>query len=60
MNKLLARLPERFQWTLHNIVGHPISEILFQVGLKPLGDRIHDATLPVADFARSTPREGRG
>lgn len=46
MNDFLGRLPERFQWTLHNIVGHPLSEILFQVGLGTLSNRVHDATVP--------------
>lgn len=46
MNKLLGKLPKRFQWTLHNLVAHPLSEVLFQFGLGKLGDRLHDATVP--------------
>lgn len=42
----LTILPERYQWTLHNIVGHPVGEILSQVGLKDLGNRVHDITVP--------------
>lgn len=49
MRKLVTRLPKRFQWTLHNMVAHPLSEILFQIGFKSLGDRVHDATLPYDD-----------
>ena len=44
--KLLARLPERFQFTLHNVVAHPLQEILFQLGFRTLSDQIHDQTLP--------------
>lgn len=44
--RLLGQLPERFQMTLHNIVGHPVSEILFQVGLVKLSDKVHDLTAP--------------
>ena len=44
--KLLGFLPKRIQWTLHNVVAHPLSEILFQVGKGDLGNRIHDATIP--------------
>lgn len=33
-------------WPMHNLVGHPLSEILHWVGLGDLGDRLHDATLP--------------
>ena len=43
---LLARLPERFQWTLHNLLAHPVSEVLYQIGLGDLGNRVHDATIP--------------
>ena len=54
-NPLLARLPERFRWTLHNLIAHPLSEILFQVGLGSWGDRIHDWTIPA-----HKPGTGRG
>jgi hypothetical protein len=43
---ILARLPERFRWTLHNIVAHPLSELLFQVGLRRWSDAVHDLTVP--------------
>ena len=43
---LLIKLPERFQWTLHNVVAHPLSELLFQVGLRSWSDRLHDLTIP--------------
>lgn len=55
MNTLLGKLPERFQWTLHNMVAHPISEVLYQVGLVDWGNRLHDATVPT--HAKGT---GRG
>jgi hypothetical protein len=45
-NPLFARLPERFQWTAHNVIAHPVSEILFQIGLEDWGNRIHDWTIP--------------
>ena len=46
-NPLFARLPERFQWTAHNLIAHPLSEILVQIGLEDCGNRIHDWTIPV-------------
>ena len=52
---VLARLPGRFQWTLHNLVGHPVSEVLYQLGLERAGNRIHDLTIP-----EHVPGEGRG
>ena len=45
-NSLFARLPERFQWTAHNLIAHPLSEVLFQLGLEDLGNSLHDWTIP--------------
>ena len=44
--RLLAQLPDRFQWSLHNIVAHPLSEALFQVGLQELSEKVHDLSAP--------------
>lgn len=33
-------------WTVHNIIGHPLMEILHLMGFKELGERVHDATTP--------------
>jgi hypothetical protein len=46
MSEMLARLPERFQWTLHNVIAHPLSELLYQFGLVETAERVHDATMP--------------
>ncbi len=53
--QLLSRLPERFQWSVHNIVAHPLSELLFQVGLRQWSDAVHDLTIPEHE-----PGTGRG
>jgi len=45
-NKLFARLPERFRWTAHNLIAHPLSEVLYQIGLHDLSNRVHDWTIP--------------
>ena len=52
---LLSCLPDRFQWTLHNLVAHPLSEVLYQVGLGDVGNKLHDVTVPL-----HTPGTGRG
>jgi hypothetical protein len=57
--RALGRLPERFQWTLHNLVGHPVSELLFQVGLQELSGRVHDRTMPADEGSRRRPAEWR-
>lgn len=46
MNGILSMLPRRFRWTLHNIIAHPASEILFQLGFEHAGNWIHDVTVP--------------
>ena len=46
-NPLFARLPKRFQWTFHNLIAHPLSEILFQFGCEDAGNRLHDWSVPL-------------
>lgn len=46
MNYLLGKLPTRFQWTLHNLVAHPVSELLYQAGFDDWGNWLHDVTVP--------------
>lgn len=46
MKWLLARLPDRFKWTLHNLVGHPVSELFYQLGWVSASDWAHDVTTP--------------
>jgi hypothetical protein len=37
---------KRFAYTLHNLVGHPVSEVLHLLGLDRASTWIHDITLP--------------
>lgn len=46
MRSFVSRLG-RFSYTLHNLVAHPLMEILHLVGFTELGNKIHDATLPL-------------
>ena len=55
MPRYLAMLPERFQWTLRNLVAHPLSEVLFQVGFEEWSNWVHDITIPEHE-----PGTGRG
>jgi hypothetical protein len=45
-NPIFGVLPKRLQWTPHNLIAHPLSEILFLVGLEDFGNWIHDWTIP--------------
>lgn len=42
-------------WTFHNIVAHPLSEIFHLLGFEMAGHLIHDVTVP-----DHTPGTGRG
>lgn len=33
-------------WPIHNLIAHPLSEILHWLGRDDLGNRLHDRTLP--------------
>jgi hypothetical protein len=45
----------RFSWSLHNLVGHPLSEVFFQLGFTRASNWVHDITIP-----DHKPEEGRG
>lgn len=36
----------RFKWTLHNLIAHPISEILWLIYLERASHWIHEVTIP--------------
>jgi len=46
IQSFLARMPDRFKMTLHNVVGHPVSELLFLFGFTEAAAAVHDRTLP--------------
>lgn len=39
----------RFSYTIHNLIGHPIAEIFWVLGLNKIGNYIHDITVPYPD-----------
>jgi hypothetical protein len=45
----------RFKWAPHNVVAHPLSELLFHVGARRASHWLHDITVPT-----HAPGEGRG
>lgn len=48
--------PKWFWWAVHNIIAHPLSEVLYWIRLSKAGNWIHDNTLPIHDSSE----EGRG
>jgi hypothetical protein len=45
VGKLLSMLGP-FAWSLHNIVAHPLMEIVYLVGFERASNWIHDVTIP--------------
>ena len=46
MRYIIDAMPLRFRWTIHNMLAHPVSELLFLLGMETAGNRVHDATIP--------------
>lgn len=44
--RILGRLPMRLRWALHNLVAHPVSGLLYRLGLRQWADLVHDITIP--------------
>ncbi len=39
--------PQWFWWAVHNLIAHPVSEILYWVSLHKFSKWIHDETIPI-------------
>jgi hypothetical protein len=39
-------MKRNFDWTIHNMIAHPISEIVYLLGFDKLSNWIHDVTVP--------------
>ena len=46
MKKLINKLPKKFKWTLHNVVAHPLMEVVYLLGYSKLSEKIHELTIP--------------
>ena len=45
--KAVGRQGRLASWPVHNLVGHPLSEMLHLLGLDRAASWVHDGTLPV-------------
>ena len=45
VGKFLSKLGP-FKWSLHNLVAHPLSELMYLIGLERASNWIHDVTVP--------------
>jgi len=39
---------KHFEYALHNLIGHPVYEILHLIGLEKAADWVHESTLPAS------------
>ena len=39
--------PQGFWWFIHNMIAHPLSEILYLIGLRRASYWVHDETVPL-------------
>lgn len=53
--ELRIKSREHFRWTLHNLIAHPFSEIVFLLGFSETSNWIHDASIP-----KHNKEKGRG
>lgn len=37
-------------WWVHNMLAHPVMQILIGLGMEQLGTYVHDATLPATNL----------
>ena len=67
-NRTLGKLPKPFRWTIHNLVAHPLSEVLYQIaylmkflfGKGPIGKRVYDLHLRLHDGTVPYHKTGTG
>ena len=45
VNVFLSKLGP-FKWSLHNLVAHPLSELVYLAGFEQISNWIHDVTIP--------------
>jgi hypothetical protein len=56
VSKFLSKLGP-FKWSLHNLIAHPLSEMVYLAGFEEISNWIHDVTIPDHDHEANT---GRG
>jgi len=46
MKAFIDKLPRRFQFTIHNVLAHPLFELFYQLGFHSIATFIHESTCP--------------
>ena len=42
----MKRIKKHFAYSIHNLIAHPLMELLHLFGFTKIGDALHDYTLP--------------
>lgn len=50
-----AAAENHFRWSFHNLIAHPLSEIIHLFGFTEAGNKLHDWSIPEHE-----PEQGRG
>lgn len=53
----INHLPDDLKWLPHNMIAHPLMEILYQLGFQHLSEHIHSITTPKDELNDSTELE---
>jgi len=46
IQSLIQKIPEKYNYTIHNLIAHPLMEVFHVLGYTDLGNKIHEITLP--------------
>ena len=49
LQRVIKKLPTKYKWAVHNLLGHPLMEISQWFGYQNLASKIHDRTMPSDD-----------
>ena len=50
----MNKIKKHFEYTVHNILAHPLMELLHLFGFTKIGNALHDYTLPKTEQEEKT------
>lgn len=57
MQNFIKKLPEKYKYTIHNLIAHPMMEIFHLLGMSEISEKIHNITLPIEETSDETKLE---
>lgn len=49
LRERLGKLPRRYRWVAHNLIGHPLMGVLQVIGAWEIAEAIHYHTMPAGE-----------